>query len=81
MTELIQQPKQHVKLKKTTILKRTIAILIGAILMAVGLEIFLVPNSVIDGGITGISKRCIFISYWFDVLLTLDFGKRKKSAM
>jgi uncharacterized membrane-anchored protein YitT (DUF2179 family) len=55
MAELIQQPKQHVKLKKTTILKRTIAILIGAILMAAGLEIFLVPNSVIDGGITGIS--------------------------
>src|SRR4051794_10578047 len=55
MTELIQQTKQHVKLKKSTILKRTIAILIGAILMAAGLEIFLVPNSVIDGGITGIS--------------------------
>jgi uncharacterized membrane-anchored protein YitT (DUF2179 family) len=55
MTELIQQQKQHVRLKKSTILKRAIAILIGAILMAAGLEIFLVPNSVIDGGITGIS--------------------------
>lgn len=30
-------------------------ILVGAALMAVSLEIFLVPNGVIDGGITGIS--------------------------
>ncbi|MBK5503325.1 MULTISPECIES: YitT family protein [Bacillus] len=37
------------------IIKRTIAIIIGALLMATGLEIFLIPNQVIDGGITGIS--------------------------
>jgi len=46
---------QHRKLKKRKILQRAIAILIGGIIAAVGLEIFLVPNSVIDGGITGIS--------------------------
>nr|WP_232336441.1 YitT family protein [Thermoactinomyces sp. CICC 10522] len=39
----------------TKILKRGILILLGAVLVAVGLEIFLVPNQVIDGGITGIS--------------------------
>ena len=37
------------------ILKRFIFITIGAVLMAVALEIFLVPNEIIDGGITGIS--------------------------
>ncbi|WP_396022269.1 YitT family protein [Bacillus cereus group sp. BfR-BA-01523] len=37
------------------ITKRAIAIIIGALLMATGLEIFLIPNQVIDGGITGIS--------------------------
>nr|WP_052154249.1 MULTISPECIES: YitT family protein [Thermoactinomyces] len=35
--------------------KRIILILAGAALVSVGLEIFLVPNHVIDGGITGIS--------------------------
>jgi len=36
-------------------LRRIVFITIGAMLMAVGLEIFLVPNNIIDGGITGIS--------------------------
>ncbi|WP_420886250.1 YitT family protein [Bacillus infantis] len=40
---------------KGKILKRALLITIGAILMGVGLEIFLVPNQVIDGGIVGIS--------------------------
>ncbi|TDL31870.1 YitT family protein [Jeotgalibacillus sp. S-D1] len=46
---------KHSKLSPAAIVKRGIAISIGALLMAVGLEIFLVPNQVIDGGITGIS--------------------------
>lgn len=37
------------------LLRRIISLTLGAILMAVGLEIFLVPNRIIDGGITGIS--------------------------
>lgn len=37
------------------LLQRGLLIIVGATLMAVGLEIFLVPNGVIDGGITGIS--------------------------
>ncbi|MFM9276425.1 YitT family protein [Paenibacillus jiagnxiensis] len=41
------------KLKK--LLQRVSFITLGAALMAVALEIFLVPNGVIDGGITGIS--------------------------
>jgi uncharacterized membrane-anchored protein YitT (DUF2179 family) len=50
------QPK--IKGKKqplTKIIKRAIFIFIGAWLVAVGLEIFLVPNRIIDGGIVGIS--------------------------
>ncbi|WP_379971253.1 YitT family protein [Ectobacillus sp. sgz5001026] len=35
--------------------KRAFFVTIGAILMAVGLEVFLIPNNVIDGGITGIA--------------------------
>ena len=37
------------------ILQRALFIMIGAILVSVALEIFLVPNKIIDGGITGIS--------------------------
>src|SRR3954465_11526810 len=57
MTELSKK-----KLSKTNVLKRVIAIFIGAVLMAIGLEIFLVPNNVIDGGITGISIMLSHIS-------------------
>ena len=53
---------------KTTVLAvvlgRGLAIILGAILMAVGLEIFLVPNNVVDGGITGISIMLSHISGW-----------------
>ncbi|MFF3024301.1 YitT family protein [Gottfriedia sp. NPDC057948] len=43
------------KSHKMKIVQRAIAMLVGALLVATGLEIFLVPNDVIDGGITGIS--------------------------
>jgi uncharacterized membrane-anchored protein YitT (DUF2179 family) len=46
---------QHRKLPLSKKIFRAISITLGAILMAVGLEIFLVPNKVIDGGVTGIS--------------------------
>lgn len=47
--------ESHQKMTKGKIFKRALLITIGAILMGVGLEIFLVPNQVIDGGIVGIS--------------------------
>lgn len=53
--EIQSQIKKHQGLSKTKIFKRVLFIFIGAVLMAVGLEIFLVPNKVIDGGIVGIS--------------------------
>lgn len=46
---------QHKGMTKWNLIKRIILITLGAFLMAVGLESFLVPNQVIDGGITGIS--------------------------
>lgn len=49
------QKIQHKSLTKRKIAKRVLFITIGALLMAIGLESVLVPNRVIDGGITGIS--------------------------
>lgn len=37
------------------ILKKYVLLFIGSIIAAIGLEIFLVPNNIIDGGIVGIS--------------------------
>ncbi|MGA8942558.1 MAG: YitT family protein [Thermoactinomyces sp.] len=54
------------KWSKLRLLKQAVFIFIGAMLVAVGLEIFLVPNRVIDGGIVGIS---IMLSHLFHVNL------------
>ncbi|MBM6617399.1 YitT family protein [Bacillus suaedaesalsae] len=58
------QKIQHKRLSGLKILQRGILITIGAILMAVGLEIFLVPNKVIDGGIVGISIILSYLTGW-----------------
>lgn len=34
---------------------RIILIILGAALYSIGLEIFLIPNNIIDGGVVGIS--------------------------
>ena len=39
----------------TRVLKKMFMLTIGATLVAVGLELFLIPNSLIDGGVVGIS--------------------------
>lgn len=68
---------QHQKLSSAQIAKRTIAIFLGAVLVSVGLEIFLVPNRIIDGGIVGISIILSHLSGWalgiFLFLLNLPF--------
>jgi uncharacterized membrane-anchored protein YitT (DUF2179 family) len=43
-------------------LKNYVFLFIGAVLAAVGLEIFLVPNTIVDGGITGISIMASYIT-------------------
>ncbi|WP_286886442.1 YitT family protein [Aneurinibacillus sp. UBA3580] len=56
MLEYVQEYKRaHKKLTKAKIAKRSLFIVLGACLVAIGLEIFLVPNQIIDGGIVGIS--------------------------
>ncbi|UXH45223.1 YitT family protein [Rossellomorea vietnamensis] len=51
-----QQVKvMHKKIPLKEVVKRAFLITVGAVIMAVGLEIFLVPNQVIDGGIVGVS--------------------------
>jgi len=47
--------KRHKRLSWLEWVKRLVFITLGAILMGIALEKFLVPNKVIDGGITGIS--------------------------
>ena len=77
MTELTKENIKHRKLPLSRVIFRVIAITIGAILMATGLEIFLVPNHVIDGGITGISIMLSHITGWelgiFLFILNLPF--------
>ncbi|TDL32092.1 YitT family protein [Jeotgalibacillus sp. S-D1] len=46
------------------IVKRSAFIITGAVLMAVGLELFLVPNQVLDGGIVGISIILSYLTGW-----------------
>ena len=43
------------KEKRRAIGKKLLLVLLGTILAAAGLELFLVPNHVIDGGVVGLS--------------------------
>lgn len=47
--------RAHKKMKAVDFIKKFVFISLGSVMMAVALEIFLVPNKIIDGGITGIS--------------------------
>lgn len=75
--QTVMEKMQHRKLTKKKILQRALLITLGATLMGVGLEIFLVPNNVIDGGITGISIMLSYITGWklgiFLLLLNIPF--------
>ncbi|MFD1772666.1 YitT family protein [Paenibacillus rhizophilus] len=66
------KPRKSGTIKTARLAQRTVMMVIGAGMMAVALEIFLVPNQMVDGGITGIS---IMLSHIFDIplgiLLTL----------
>jgi len=45
-------------------LKKILFLIIGSALAGVGLEIFLIPNNVIDGGIVGISIMAGYLTKW-----------------
>ena len=55
LEEIKKLKASHRKTPKTVIVKRIIMIVIGAIMMGMGIELFLVPNQLLDGGIVGIS--------------------------
>jgi uncharacterized membrane-anchored protein YitT (DUF2179 family) len=75
--KLQQQQAQHMKMSKSKLLRRILLIFIGSSLVSVGLEIFLVPNNIIDGGIVGISIILAHLSKMpisvFLLLLNLPF--------
>ena len=64
------------KVKKPVIVKKTkieiakeiafrcLFLTIGAFIVAAGLELFLLPNNVIDGGVIGISMMLSYITEW-----------------
>lgn len=58
-------------------MKKYVLLFIGSILAAIGLEIFLVPNHIIDGGIVGISIIASYLTHIplgvFIVILNLPF--------
>lgn len=47
-----------------TLLLKSAMIILGAALSSVGLEIFLIPNNIIDGGIVGISIMSSYITHF-----------------
>lgn len=75
--ELMKNKAQHRKLTLRQILQRGLLITVGAILMSLALEVFLVPNQIIDGGITGISIMLSYLTSWklglFLFILNLPF--------
>ncbi|WP_283608840.1 YitT family protein [Faecalispora anaeroviscerum] len=60
-----------------TLLIKMALIILGATLSSIGLEIFLIPNNIIDGGIVGISIMSSYITHlplgMFTFLLNLPF--------
>ncbi|MBS4217425.1 YitT family protein [Bacillus sp. FJAT-49711] len=55
---------KHKKLPRKILFFRALFVTIGAALMAVALELFLVPNHILDGGITGISIIIAHFTGW-----------------
>ncbi|ANE48759.1 membrane protein [Paenibacillus swuensis] len=68
---------KHKELSRKDILKRVVFIITGALLVAIGLEFFLVNNNIIDGGIVGISIIASHLTGWplglFLFVLNLPF--------
>ena len=65
------------RLTKWDYIKKIIMLSIGAVVAAAGLEIFLVPNQLIDGGVIGLSIIASHLTGWslsvFVVLFNLPF--------
>ena len=62
-----KKPEIRVKTKKEIAieyLKRIVFWTLGAFIVAVALEMFLLPNKIIDGGVIGISMMITYITKW-----------------
>ena len=62
-----KKPEMRIKTKKEIIidyLKKIIFWLLGAFIVAVALEMFLLPNKIIDGGVIGISMMVSYATKW-----------------
>ncbi|TMV45955.1 YitT family protein [Paenibacillus mesophilus] len=72
-----QPQAQHTQMTRTKFIQRVLFLTFGAALFSVGLEIFLVPNNIIDGGIVGISIIASALTGWplgiFLLLLNIPF--------
>lgn len=73
---MLRKTKQKIKKKATShpVLEhvfKSLAVMIGAVMMAAGLELFLVPNGFLDGGITGVS---IILTTFFPIPLGVFIG-------
>ena len=70
--------RKKYKNKVSELIKKYILVTIGAILASIGLELFLIPNHVIDGGVVGISIMLEHITgmslSMFLVLLNIPFA-------
>lgn len=55
MSDIVVHPSAQRKASIIKLVTRIFMVIMGAIVMAVGLELFLVPNNVMDGGIVGVS--------------------------
>ncbi|MEY4479928.1 MAG: hypothetical protein RLZZ267_606 [Bacillota bacterium] len=58
----LQNLKQHSKTPFVTLLKRIIFLILGAVMVAFALELFFVPNKIIDGGVVGLSLMAAYLS-------------------
>jgi uncharacterized membrane-anchored protein YitT (DUF2179 family) len=63
INQLSSSIHQHRRLTRTAIWSRAVFLFLGAALVSVGLEIFLIPNRIIDGGIVGISIMASYLTH------------------
>lgn len=66
--EVLRLKRVHNPIKPTELLAKGLLLLIGSFIFAIGLEAFLVPNQIIDGGIVGVS---IITSYLTETKLAI----------
>src|SRR5699024_11571576 len=69
-----EMEKEHKREKSNHIIWKYIMLIIGATFAAIAIELFLVPNAIIDGGIIGVSLL-------LNNLTGINFGDRKSTRL